>query len=238
MKIDKKGATGIAKRFFAVFSILLCLALSAAKGGEFDRYRLEGEYERENLYGDFWEKRYFEIYNKMIYKYIESEAIFVDKFPDGEFELTTKNNSKIKISVADGALNDLIVHNREDFLKNEKETSEDNYCVKGMFYGLMYYLYGKEQYRNVAKDIKIKNLRGEIEELSDEGFYVYREGNNYIALENYGEDVIIGPIFGQVDFVFDKYGRNLVDVSLDPEKEHCRPTAISVKDCLLIYHDS
>jgi hypothetical protein len=197
------------KIFSTILFILLPFTPNASGKEDFRAYELSGEYKAEHLYGDMWERHYFYIYDNMIYGYAEGEMYVIYKFPDGEYIFTTKNNSKIKVSVTDGILDYLIVYDEESFRRNEKKVDENNYyCIKGIHYGLNYYLYDKKQYKNMANKIKIKNIRGEVEDLSDIDFYVYKEKDDYIILFNYGEETILGPSYGQVNFWFDEQKKN------------------------------
>jgi hypothetical protein len=154
-------------------------------------------------------------------------------FPDGERSLMTKNGSEIMVTVKNGVVTEF---KAIDFKKEkEKLVAEDDYCAKGYFYGQMYFLYGNDSYDNLANNIKLKNLEGEIKTLNGGGgFYVYKEDNKYIVMENYGEETFVGPIFGQVDFVFNEYGRFLTG---RPNESPYKEVIMKVDNCMLIYYN-
>jgi hypothetical protein len=226
------------KTFFTILLTLFSFTLSASEKEDFKDYILRGKLEETHMYGDFYAKNYFNIYNNMIFYYGESDTAFVDKFPDGEFELVTRNNSKIKVNVADGMLNNLIVYDEESFRKNEKKVDENNYyCENGIFRGLRYYLYEKNHYKDLAKNVKIKNLEGETHTLADHGFSLYKEENKYIVLENYWEETILGPIYGREDYGFSTQNRWLLNINKSPKRDSNGAAVLSVENCLLLSHD-
>jgi hypothetical protein len=228
------------RKFFTIFFALLPLAAVASEKADFKNYYLRGEFKSVNLYGDFYEKHYFNIYDNMIFNDVISETAFIEKFPDGEFELLTENNSKIRVNVTNGRLNSLVALDEESFRRNEKKVGSFIYCEKGFFYAIRYYIYGEKQYRNIAANVELKYPDGRIGRLSD-AFYMYREGDKYIILEDYGEETLVGPIPGNAEIWFDAKSGRLVDNLRrrygNESEEHTEPTVLRIKDCLLLFHN-
>lgn len=198
----------------------------------FNDYYLSGEFKKDKDFSYIYDE--FVIHDGKIFiiSHGDMEGIFGEKISDGEYELTTWYNTKLKFNVRNGEIFDLYLKNFENTLNKDELNIKSNYCKKAFFYSL----YNRAYNKNIEKRFFMRfsgKINGEILPGNTLEFFNY---NGKILISSlYDNSDIYEFSSGEIYFILNsnKSNEKILLITTD-EKEN----NLIIKNCYVKYYDS
>ena len=137
------------KKLFILF-LLTSFNCFADENINFKNYLLKGNFKKEIFREDYFWSWDFRIFDNKIFLNFEGDMADIEapeEFPNGEYELLTENNSKIKVNVKNGKIQEFILLSNEENFKKYEENILNDYCKIAIFYSNYDIVYSDKEHK-------------------------------------------------------------------------------------------